>query len=70
MYPKEAKASVWSYAINTRPCPRVSPGTISEPYHSMLRELWVFVFPIILVYFDTEDFGMTMNWNGVVRPHV
>jgi hypothetical protein len=30
------------------------------------RELWVFVYPIIRVNNDMEDFGAVINWNGVV----
>jgi hypothetical protein len=67
---REAETFIWSYAKNTRPCPSVSPGTISEPDQSILREHWVFFSSIIPVYNNTEDFGMMINWNGLVRPQV
>ena len=50
--------------------PRVSPRAVSEPDQSILREHWVFIFPIIPVYNDTEDAGIIINWNSVVCLHI
>jgi hypothetical protein len=36
----------------------------------MLRTLGVFDSPIILVYGDLKGFGVIINWDNVVRPHV
>jgi hypothetical protein len=45
------------------PVPESAPGTVCEPHPSILREhcLCLSNNPD-----DTEDFGMMINWNGVV----
>jgi len=69
IYPKGSKDFIWSQAKNAKPCPQGSPRAVSEPDQSILREQWVFIFPIIPVYTDTEDFGVIGNWSSVVHPH-
>jgi hypothetical protein len=36
---REAKASIWFYAENTGPCPRVSSRAVRKPDQSILRKL-------------------------------
>jgi len=49
---------------NASPCPRVRLRTVNEPDQSILREHWVFIFPVIPVYDKTEDLERIINWSN------
>ena len=67
---REAKASVGSEAKNAGPSSLASPRAVRKPDQAILREHWDFVPPIIPVNLDVQDFGVMINWNSVVRPHI